>query len=359
MYSSSVPFLSIQAFSNGTALSKVSVETVTSGWSLPVYELLLANASTSMPFALYWSEGGFPVHLGGFTMQGDVKGYEASLQVSGFFTFVRVEVWNQTDISRMYLLLVPRNTGNDSAWEKSLHEPTLRYELMASQNLTTNSFNASNSLPVPLLSPAFPIVTLSGFVSFTFHDIGCLEDSGGVHCSPSIVEEASPPLALPASAAAVARNLESLRDIRSVRVSTYDLSGQVMNSSAQYILQGVRYSVTFTEVTRNSTGTATTSTNEVTWSPPTDLIRYNGTTSQVFNVPPLSVLFDPSGQGQRRLQSGFVSLSSGWRSTVSEVVQGNANQDAVSVAVDISLNGQDFTQSSKEYSFLHGCLRNE
>ena len=131
------------------------------------------------------------------------------------------------------------------------------------------------------------------------------------------------------------------------KVSFSSLDG-LQNDNGEFVLQGVKYSITFIELTVNSTGTAVTSSNEFTWSPISNRINFEGATQRVFEIPPLSIVpYTSSGSGRRLAASpkGGSLLSSGWTSSVTVIKKGGPPVNSNNVSVEVSMNGQDFTAS--------------
>jgi hypothetical protein len=330
-YVTNVPFVRVASFSNGTSLKSVTASIQSTGASIPIYDLH-SNSSTNETLKMYWQNSSLGVFQTNFT---EVE-ITNKLIASGFFAYAKVEKSVVQGFRHTFFVLVP----------KSFFASGFNLDIFNNNLLSYNIIPRAQQYSVPLLVPQSPVQSLNDTVSFTLRDPACTENNGGVHCD-DFSEELSPPITLPMSAHAFAQNLETLRDIGSVNVSFSSLNG-LQNDNGEFVLQGVKYSITFIELTVNSSGTAVTSSNEFTWSPIRNLIKFEGTTQRVFEIPPLSVVpYTSSGSGRRLAASSYGSSlsSSGWISSIKVTKKGGPAPNSNNVSVEVSMNGQDFSAS--------------
>ena len=346
------PDLAVSSVANGTAVEKVNLVLLSSGWSIPLYTLNLT--SSVGPLGLYWQNSSY---LGNISVSMNVSKVESILKSSGIFSYLKVDKVSSVTSSMFYFLLIPSDLANSSFNIADFHVSRLSVRLPDSTSLSA----------LPLAMPMNPIQSLNASVSFTLHDEGCLENNGGVFCSGNLTEEATSPLKLPISSDTLAAALETLRDIKAVNVSSSSLRNSFNEDDGGFILEGVRYTITFIEATTNSTATAATALNEFTWSPVRDSIRYGGQTEQVYAFPALSVIPVSTGNSasRRRLQSvgansGFVPLSVGWQSSVRVTQKGQppGTGNATTAPVEITMNGQEYTTSGRIRSHFNRMMYN-
>lgn len=326
-YVTNVPFLNVLSFSNGTSLRSVTASIQSIGASIPLYDL-----HSNETLKLYWkntSMGIFPVN---FT---EVK-FADKLIGSGLFAYAKVEKTVIRGFGHTLIALVPHSFMTSNINLDNFNKQLLSYEYLPTALRSS----------AKLLQPQFPVKYLNATVSFTLQDTACLESNGGVRCDP-FEEELSPPINLPMSAEALASNLETLRDITTVNVSFTSLNG-LRNDNGEFVLQGVKYSITFIAITANSTATAVTASNEFTWSPVRNSIRFAGATERIYDIPALSVVpYISSGSGRRLAAGSNVGslISSGWGSAVKVKKNGRPASLSNNVSIDVSTNGQDYSSS--------------
>lgn len=326
-YVTNVPFISVLSFSNGTSLRSVTSSIQSIGASIPLYDLHFNET-----LKLYWKNTSIGIYPLNFT-EGQIVG---KLIGSGLFSYAKVEKTIVNGFGHILIALVPHTFMTSNFNLDNFNKNLLSYEFLST----------AMRFPVKLLQPHSPLQYLNANVSFTLRDMACLESNGGVHCDP-LMEELSPPINVPMSVEALTQNLETLRDITSVNVSFTSLNG-LQNDNGEFVLQGVKYSITFIETTANSTGTAVTENNEFTWSPTSDSIRFAGATQRVYDIPLLSVVSYISSGSGRRLAAGSSSgslSSSGWGSTVRVIKNGSPASSSNNVSIDVSMNGQDYSSS--------------
>jgi len=334
MYADHSPFLNVSAYSNKDALLSVDLTILSFGWASPVYDLFISNSSSiSHEVELFWKTNS---SIGLFSTNTTAEYMKIKITNSSIFSYVRVDSAILGDGKHFYLLLVSTQSLNETI----------------SSQLTCKFTDVPHMQAVPLLTPQYPISSsLDSYVSFTFHDIGCVETNGGVRCNRNYSDEMTPPLLLPAASDDMVVNLETLRDVHKVLISTTSLS-HTFDTDSNYILQGLRYSITFIEFSMNSTATAVTSSNEFTWGPPSDITRYAGDTYRLYDIPPLSVVAISAVTTRRQLATSTGLKSTGWTAVVKEAVKGSDAKAGTTVPVEVSMNGQDYTSSGTNTKFI-------
>ena len=202
-----------------------------------------------------------------------------------------------------------------------------------------------------------------GSLRVSLGELNCVESTGGVYCSGvddaltydgqtwDTIEYSSVPLThvgQSPSIAAVASMVESLRSItvNKVVVTKLDISQGNTSLTGTYAISGSTYDITFIKASYNSMFAATTDLNDYTWNPTFSSLFYevgvgvpSGTiATERFDVPTLVV--------------DDAYLGNGWVSEVSTKVNGYEVDEGQTVAVEVTMNGQDYSKQGVTFNYI-------
>lgn len=186
--------------------------------------------------------------------------------------------------------------------------------------------------PLPVHSPLSDSNIGQSQLFLSLGEQGCKVFNEGVFCKSEEVVSVS----VPPTVHDISNALTSLRDIQEVQVSLYDVS--FSRADEGYLVYGFNYVITFLKHTLNSPGSKVSDINEFTWTPyVAEIQAVEDSTKIIYDIP----LLDAS-----------LSNGSWWFAEVSETTRGsNPNVEEI-VALEVSLNGQDWSSQDTHYSFI-------
>jgi hypothetical protein len=334
-YAIQPPLLSLSPSHRTQAFAEVTV--ASTGGSLPVFNFTLPRSADG--FRLLWRPSGREWH---FNASSSAAIVQSTLELYEGFAYVKVENYTTANGGSDWLLLiVPLSVDGLDAIDLDLVSfGALSFDVDGDDR---------EASPIPLLEPFYPLSPGGGSLSFSLDSIGCEEDAGGMLCRPSLPREESLATQMPPDPQQLKYSIESLRDVNHVLVSRSPLFGpsteQHSAASAAgpplFILQGFRYLITFTQLSRHSEGNAVTDLNYFSWNSYYGQIRFNPEpTVEVLNIPLLSAAVRSDD------------LSAGWQVAMQNVVQGRNVANETIVNVSVTLNGQEWSDQLLSYEYF-------
>lgn len=217
--------------------------------------------------------------------------------------------------------------------------------------------NASSAnVAVSLYQPSTLSLASSSLISFSMGNQGCSVLTSGISCRSDYPIEQSPLLGLLPSESALVQNLETLRNIVQIAVSSYSLSSSY--SEKGFIVAGTRYLVTFVKAIQNQTSSEVFNDNRLTWNPLSKLVSFPSSRSLLsLRASPLPISIAPIVVEQvfdvPELIANTSNLTSGWEIDVREVTAGTDARNGGDVLVSVSMNGQSSDYSKQPIIFRY------
>jgi hypothetical protein len=192
-----------------------------------------------------------------------------------------------------------------------------------------------------------PINWDGGSVRLSLGEMGCKETNGGVYCDEELPIEYTEPIAFISdpSHSVFKAAVESLRSINKVVVTKNSLSQQV-DDNLGYVIDGAIYDITFIKSSYFSKGTLVTDLNPFTW---------NTGYAETFYEDGAGVVDGTISNERYDLPQMVVDISNlvtGWTAAVDTKVEGKKIEQESVVQVEISMNGQEWSQQGVTFDYI-------